>query len=223
MGFFARLTDLIAANLNAMLDRAEDPEKMLAQIIVEMETGLVTARQQGARAIAAERCLERELEQNRASAASWKDQAARALSNGREDLARRALARQIEHDDLVSALAGQLVAARQTSTEVKTALRALDARLAEARRKQRFLLAQHHAVQVRRDVQRSAGRAACDFQGPFAKFDRLENRLADFNDDLQAQMEVARLNGDLEAELAALENQKRIDEELQALKKRVVS
>jgi phage shock protein A len=219
MGLFTRLSRLINANLNAVLEAAEDPEKMLAQVIREMETSLVTARQHGARAIAAERRLERELEQNRATAAFWKDQAARALGNGREDLARQAVARKIEHDDLVSALTPQLDAARQTSAAVKTSLRALEARLAEARRKQRVLLAEHNAVLVRRSAQAGAASAALDLHGPFAEFERLENRTADFNDELQAQMEIARTSGELETELTELETQRRIDEELQALKR----
>jgi phage shock protein A len=218
MSLLARLSDLIAANLNAMLDRAEDPEKLLAEVIRQMEAGLVTARQHGARAIAAERRLERELEQNRTGTAYWKDQANRALGHGREDLARRALARKIEHDDLVGALGPQLAAAHQTSTEVKRALRALEARLAEARRKQRVLLAQHHAVRVRLDVQRATGRGGFDFQEADAKFQRLENRLADLNDELLSQLEVIRPGGDLETELIELEAQRRIDEELQALR-----
>jgi phage shock protein A len=214
MGFFARLSNLISANLNAMLDAAEDPATMLAQVIREMESSLATARRHGAKAIAAERRLERELEQNRADAASWQTQAALAIRNGREDLARLALARKIEHDDLVNALAPQLAAAQRTSAQVKTALRAIDARLAEARRKERILLAEHHAVQVRRDVECWASR------GPAAsltQFARLENRLADLNAELQAEIAIAQPNGDLEADLAALEMQRRIDDELEAL------
>src|SRR5262249_34699519 len=210
MGVFSRVSDLIAANLNALLDRAEDPEKMLTQLIRDMEQGLVSARQRGARAIAAERRLERELEQNRQQGQYWKEQARRLLADGRESLARRALARKIEHDDLVRALGPQQTAARQSSIEIKTALRALEARLAEARRKQRFLLAQHHAIRVQHEVQR-AGRTYFDFQAPFAKFERLENRLADLNDELQGQIEVARGDGDLEAALSELETTRRID------------
>jgi phage shock protein A len=218
MGFFARLSELISANLNALLDGAEDPQKMLAQVVREMEAGLVTARQRGAKAVAAERRLDRELDRHRAGSTYWKDQAGRALQSGREDLTRLALARKIEHDDLVSALTPQLSAARQMSVQVKTALRALEARLAEARRRQRVLVAQHQAVQIRRDVCRASGHLALDLQGPFARFERLENRLADLNDELQGELEIAHPHGELETELADLETQKRISEELEALK-----
>src|SRR5437868_3799448 len=101
MGLFTRLADLISANLNSLLDAAEDPERMLAQVIREMEDGLAAARRQGAVAVAAERRLGRELEQNRAAAGLWKERARKALAGRREDLARKALARKLEHDDLV--------------------------------------------------------------------------------------------------------------------------
>jgi phage shock protein A len=124
---------LIAANTHALLDRAENPETMLKQVVRDMEEGLAAARQQAARAIAAERRLQRELQQNRAAAHRWQEQARRALTAGREDLARKALAQKIEHDDLVKELEAQHAAADSTSKEVKAALRTLETRLAHIR------------------------------------------------------------------------------------------
>lgn len=141
MGIFARLSNLIAANTHALLDRVEDPEVMLQQVVRDMEEGLAAARQQAARAIAAERRVQRELNHNRAAADNWNKQARRALDANREDLAREALARKIEHEDVVVELTGQLAAARQTSTEVKTALGALESRLTQIRRRLRVSLA----------------------------------------------------------------------------------
>lgn len=221
MGLFARLSDLISANLNSLLDAAEDPERMLAQVIREMEESLADARQQGASAIAAERRLGRELEQNRTAAAHWKEQARLALTSHREDLARVALARKLEHDDLVRALDTQWAAARRTSTDVKAALRALEARLAEARRKQRTLIARHRAAAIRLEVQRAVPPAIPDGRAPLARFARFQDRLIDMEDQLLAQAEITRPLADLERELADLESAKRVDDELQALKKEV--
>jgi phage shock protein A len=219
MGLFARLSDLISANLNSLLDAAEDPERMLAQVIREMELGLADARQQGACAIAAERRLGRELEQNRAAAAHWKEQARLALNSQREDLARKALARKLEHDDLVRALDSQWTAARQTSTEVKAALHALEARLAEARRKQRTLLARHRAAAIRLQAQRTVKPVIADGREPLARFARFEDRLIDMEDQLLAQSELLRPSADLEIELADLESARRVEDELKELKK----
>src|SRR5438270_172646 len=144
MGVFSRLSDIITANVHALLDRAEHPERMLAQVIREMEASLARARHYAAAAIAAERHLARELERHRAEARHWREHARQALTAGREDLARRALLRKAEHDNLIRELEPQLAAARQTGDNVRTALRALEARLAEARRRQGAILARHH-------------------------------------------------------------------------------
>jgi phage shock protein A len=223
MGIFARLSDLITANVNALLDQVEDPERMLAQALREMEQALALARRHAAAAIAAERRLGRELAQNRARAAHWREQARAALAAGREDLARRALACMVEHDDLARALEGQHTAAVETSAEVRGALRALEARLAEARHKQRALVARHRAARVRDEVRRATGAGVLDVSAPFAKFERFEERLIDDEDRLLAHAELGCADGDLEAEVAALAARKRIDAELDALKREAPS
>jgi phage shock protein A len=219
MGIFARLSDLITANVNALLDQVEDPERMLAQALREMEQAQALARRHAAAAIAAERRLGRELAQNRARAAHWREQARAALAAGREDLARRALACTLEHDDLARSLEGQHAAAVETSTEVRGALRALETRMAEARHRQRALAARHRAARVRDEVCRAAGADVLDVSGPFARFARFEERLTDDEDRLLAHAQLGCSAGDLEAEVAALAVKKRIDLELDALKR----
>src|SRR5256885_1284524 len=97
MGIFSRISDIFAANLNALLDRAEDPELMLGHLIRAMEDGLDRARRYTAVAIAAESRLRRDRDNNRTLGDAWKTRAREALAAGREDLARRALARSQEH------------------------------------------------------------------------------------------------------------------------------
>ena len=110
MSIFSRLSDIIASNLNALLDRVENPEALLVQVIREMEEGLAAARRYAALAIAAERRIGRELEQNRAEAERWQNKAREALAAERDDLARRALIRKREHEDLVRGLETQCAA-----------------------------------------------------------------------------------------------------------------
>src|SRR5262249_20280935 len=98
MGIFARIGHIVTANLNALLDRAEYPEVMLAQVIREMEDNLARGRRYAAMAVATERWLRREREDNRAWAEHWKGRAREALAAGREELARLALARKQEYD-----------------------------------------------------------------------------------------------------------------------------
>ncbi len=218
MSIFSRLSDIITANINALLDRAENPEVMIAEIIREMEEGLANAKCYAATAIAAERRIGRELEQNRIQAEHWKGKAREALAAGREDLARRALIRKREHEDLAKSLEGQHHESLQTSQNVRTSLRALEARLAEARRKQRALLARHRAAKARVELHRVVGAGIPAFCGSQAKLDRLENQLIDFEDELAAWAELNQVQTGLDVDFADLEREQAIDEELEALK-----
>ena len=219
MSIFSRLSDIITSNINALLDRAENPEWMIAQIIREMEEGLASAKRYAATAIAAERRIGRELEQNRIEGEHWKGKAREALTAGREDLARRALVRKREHEDLVKSLDKQHRESLETSQNVRTSLRALEARLAEARRKQRSLLARHRAAMARVELHRVVGAGIPAFCGSQAKFDRLENQLIDFEDELTALSELNQVQTGLDADFADLEREHAIDEELEALKR----
>jgi phage shock protein A len=218
MSIFSRISDILTANLNALLDRAEDPEALLAQVIREMEQSLARARRSAAVAIAAERRLRRERDDYRLGADHWKGRARDALAAGREELARRALARKQEHDALARNLEEQHAEAVQSGQLARNALQALEARLAEARRKQRALLARHRTAQIRVEVHRYLGAGRADFGASLARFDRLEDRLSRCADELTAEADLHDLTG-LEAEFTDLERQRAIDRELEALKR----
>src|SRR5689334_13758937 len=190
MRIFSRISDILTANLNALLDRAEDPEVMLAQVVREMEDGLARARRSAAVAIAAERRLRRERDDHRLRADHWKGRAGEALAADREELARRALARKQEHDALARVLEGQHAAAAQTGQSARTALLALEARLAEARRKQQALLARHRAAQIRVEVHRHLGGGRAGVGASSARFDRLEDRLSRCVEELTAEADL---------------------------------
>jgi phage shock protein A len=213
MGIFGRLSELVIANIHALLDQAENPERMLAHVVREMEEGLAAARQLAATAIAGERRLSRELEQNRSAAEHWQALAVAALNGGREDLAREALARKIEHNDLVQVLQPQWAGAHQTSIDVKAAVRTLEMRIAEARRKQCLLEVWHRAANIHLNIQRSA---MAEGRSPFAGFARFEERLIEMEDQLLAEVELGR-PGNLEREVTDLIMTKRIERELALL------
>ncbi len=219
MGIFARVSDIITSNISALLDRAENPEWMIAQIIREMEQGLASAKRYAATAIATERRIGRELEQNRLQVEHWKSKAKQALAAEREDLARRALARKMEHEDLVRSLENQHEQSLETCHNVRTSLHALEARLAEARRKQRTLLARHRAALARVELHRFTGAGFPAFSGSQAKFDRLENQIIDFEDELAALGDLHNIQNGLEADFADLQRHNAIEEELQEMKR----
>jgi phage shock protein A len=214
MGIFGRLSELVIANIHALLDQAANPERMLTQVVREMEEGLATARQLAATAIAGEYRLKRELEQNRSAAEHWQALAVAALNGGREDLAHEALARKFEYNDLVQVLHPQWVGAHQTSTDVKAAVRTLEKRVAEARRKQSLLEVCHRAAKTHLHIQRSA---MAEGRSPLAGFARFEERLIEIEDQLLAEVELG-WPGNLEREVTDLVMAKRIERELEMLK-----
>jgi phage shock protein A len=220
MSIFSRISDIIAANVNALLDKAEDPEKMIAQIIREMRTALERARQQGAGAIAAERQLARELNEHRNQIAFWQDRARNALSEKREDLARQALERRIEEENLVRGLERQHARATQTSAGVRTTIGALQARLAEAQRKERLLVARNRAVRARREARRFLQVQPEAFHSSADRLQVWESRIETLEDELAAEAELAQC-GSINMGVAEPERTAQIEEQLQALKKEI--
>jgi len=216
MTLFARLADLVTANLHALVDRVEDPELLLAHLIRELEEGLALVRQQAARALAADHRLRRELEQHRAGARHWQEQARAAVDQGREDLARRALARQLEQEDLARGLETQHAEAAGVSAKARAALHALERRLADVRRRQRLLLARLDMARVRVEARRLV--QAPEVGMTTARLGRLEQRLTDAADELVAQAELAGEDRELDTALAELRAAARVEEELRRLK-----
>jgi phage shock protein A len=218
MKLITRISGLITANVHGLLDRAENPELLARQIVREMEEGLAQAKRFAVPVLAGERRLGRELERNRLQAAWWKTKAGDALAAGREDLARRALSCKREHEDSIRSLERQHAEAVQNSDSVRLAVRALETRLAEARRRQWAILARRRAALAQGEVNRfeGSGMLQCDTQ--LAQFDRLEQVLAEFEDEVAAQAELGQPAAGLEAELSNLEREKAVDAELAALK-----
>jgi phage shock protein A len=204
MGLFTRMADIAAAHLNRLLDRVETPERRIAQLIGEMEEALAAARRQTAAAIAAERRLSRELERTRLTAALWDARARAMLAAGRDDLARRALLRKRECDDLAQALEGQHAAALQTGENARASLLAFEARL--------------RAVRVRREMAESAGRERSAVALPQAELERLESRICTLEDELAARGEVDDILGRVKGDPDELADRE-IDRELAALKR----
>jgi phage shock protein A len=213
MGVLSRLSNLVTANMHALLDRAENLEVLLDQAVRDMEAGLARARQAAAVAIAAERRLRREADRNRDLAKEWRDRAREALTTGDETLARQALDRWHLHDVSASGLDAEHVEAAQASQEARSALHGLETRLSEARRRERMLLVRHRTAQVRLTVQRQldAGAAHGRLLG-------LEERLGRRTDEWIAEAELCAL-GRIEAEFLDRDRQQAIDRELETLRR----
>ncbi len=152
MRILSRCSDIVVANIHAMLDRLESPEAMIGQIIREMEDGLALARSYAASAIAAERRLGRELSQQHVAVELWRAKARAAVAANRDDLARLALARKQEHAAMAADLEAQHAAAVETSAQVRASLNTLQDSFAAAQRKQKSLIARHRAAQLRQQT-----------------------------------------------------------------------
>lgn len=149
MPLFRRIADIISANLNEMISRFEDAEKMLRQAVREMDQAVGMALDRAVTAVAHEKLLTRELAENRRQAQRWEERARQALHAGDEAPARRAIARRIQHDRLVATLEDQQAAATATSGRLRRQIEGLRAKLSEANRELAALAARKHLAQAR--------------------------------------------------------------------------
>ena len=197
MGIFSRMTDIINSNINAMLDQAEDPQKMIRLIIQEMEDTLVEVRSSSARVLAERKTAARRLEQVREEAASWEDKAKLAISKGREDLARAALQEKQAIEEEVALVEAELRATDEHITQLNEEVTQLQQKLTDARAKQKAIAMRSKTVESRIKVKRQVQREALD--DAFNRFEQFERRM----DNLESQLESMDLGRDVAPDLAA--------------------
>jgi phage shock protein A len=187
MGLFQRFNDIISANLNDMVDRFEDPEKMLKQAAREMATAITEARRETARAMASEKLAGKELAESERQSADWGKRAEQAVRAGDDAMARKALKRKQEHDKVSAALRDQTAAAAEASQTLRRQLEAMQAKLAEATRRLGAIAAQQKAAEVRAKIQ--AGMGNVEMNGDaFDKSERLRKKV----DRVEAETEALR-------------------------------
>ena len=222
MNFFSRVSDIINANISDLLDRAEDPEKMVKMLIFEMQEQLGLAREGVAKAIAGEKKLEAGLAKNRGEAATWQAQAEAAIGRGDEDLARKCLARKKDFEAIADSLQPQWQRARQTSDSLKSDLRRLEEKLGEAIRRRDNLIARQMAAEAQQEMRRIAP-AMNRVQTSFDKFARMERRVEDMEAEAAALAELANVSSDLGHEVEQQAKNAEVEIELAALKLQVAS
>lgn len=217
MGIFSRFADIINSNLNALLDKAEDPEKMIKLIIQEMEDTLVEVRTNSARTIADKKELERKLDSMKREMYDWEQKAELALAKERDDLAKAALVEKSKINIQVEDLQNHLNAVSQSLDVLATEIEQLEDKLSDARGRQQALILKAKTSQSRLRVKEKL----YDSRGADAmsKFEQYHQML----DRVEAKTEAIDLGRkkSLSEEIDELANQEKIDEELQALKARV--
>jgi phage shock protein A len=219
MGIFSRMTDIINSNISAILDQAEDPQKMIRLIIQEMEDTLVEVRSSSARVLAERKNADRRRNQVLLDIASWEEKAKLAISKGREDLARAALQEKQAIEDELQAVEGELGATDDHIEQLNKEIGQLQAKLVDAKAKQKTLLMRSKTVESRIKVKRQIHRDALD--DAFNKFDLFERRM----DNLESQLESMDLGRDVPTDLASeidsLADDEKINAELTRLKEQM--
>ena len=221
MGVFARLAQLIKANLNDIISRSEDPEKLLNQLVLDMNAQLIQAKKQVAVAIADEKHLAKQAEQEHANAAEWERRAMLAVRQGDDTLAKEALARKKEHDDLATQYEEQWKKQKAAVDQLKTALRMLNDKIEEAKRKKNVLIARKKRAEAQKAIHETM--SGLKDQSAFETFGRMEERIDRMEAEAEAGAELAEeYTGDrLAQRFKDLERTGGADEDLLALKRKM--
>ena len=214
---FKRINDIINASVNDLVDKLEDPERMIKQIIREMEENIGQAKEGVLSAITSEKQLLHELEAQRKQSAQWLSKAESALQQSNDSLARAALERKREFDGVIGTLEPAWQSAKGTSDRLKSQLRQLEAKLDEAKRKRTTLLARQHAAEAQQQMSGTLEtfRSGIDAQD---RFGRMEDKVAIMEARTEALSELNDEATPLETEIERLEIDQAIDAEMAALK-----
>ena len=217
MSVFSRMSTIFKANVNDALTKAEDPEKVLNQITIEMNEQLVDTKQKVAAAIADEKRLQRQYQETAEQAKGWEEKATIAVEKERDDLAREALARRNEAQQLADEYKIQWDKQRQAVDQLKEHLRSLELKIGEAGRKKNLLIARQKRANAQKQIHETM--AGMKDSGAFDTFDRMEQKVGDMEARADAAAEMADFERDpLEDEFAALEKNDNVDDDLAALK-----
>ncbi|EOX4199114.1 phage shock protein PspA [Vibrio cholerae] len=220
MGIFSRFADIVNSNISALLDKAEDPEKMIRLIIQEMEDTLVEVRTNSAKAMVDKKELARKVESIEQQLEDWQNKATLALTKQREDLARAALIEKQKLQHVLKGLHTEQTLVEETIEKLTGEIGKLETKITETRAKQQALAIRSQAASHRRDVQRHlhAGRT----EEAMAKFEQFSRKV----DELEAEADLYAQSGQarsLEQEFAELQAQDEIEKELNKLKAQMKS
>lgn len=214
MGLFDRLSRVVRSNINDIVSKAEDPEKVLEQAVIDMQEDLVQLRQAVARAIATQKRTEQQYNKNQSEANSWQQRAQLALSKGDENLAREALVRKKSFADTAATLKAQLEQQSGTVGTLKRNLIALESKISEAKTKKDMLKARANAAKANKQLQDSVNNIGTS--SAMGAFERMEEKVMQVEAESEAAVSLAGTG--LEQQFAALEAGSGVDDELAAMK-----
>lgn len=217
MGILDRMSRLIRSNVNEMIDQAEDPEKMLNELLREMQTNIREARTQVANMIAQEKQIEAELADAQRDAREWERKAELAITRDREDLAREALRRKQDAEEIATVYATQLSSQEEMVEKLKSQMKVLERKYEEAESKREVLIARHRRAQAQQRMTETF--STLPDMSAMSELERMEKRI--LTDEARADAMQEMETDSVEWKFAELESDDDVEQELQALKARV--
>ena len=217
MAIFSRLTDLLKSNINDLIDRAEDPEKMVKQIIIDMEEQLQNAVQGLGSVMATERDMLKKLKGAQDESKLWEGRAKDALKSENEELAKKAIDKKLEADTSVKQYQKMYDNISSQSEILREQVDLLKKKLNEARARQSMLIARDKVAEARKEVISAVG--DLDSSGAFAKMDKMEKKIAEKEAQADAAFDISGMDDEEDDEFEEIESKQAADDELARLKK----
>ncbi len=219
MGIFSRIGDILKSNINDLIDRAEDPEKMVKQIIIDMQEELNKSTQALGKAMAAERTAKNQFDAASAKSADWEAKAKTALASGDEALAKKALENKVKADKNTAQYAEMYETISSQTETIRTQVEVLKSKLEEAKSRQAMLIARSQMAETQKSLAQASG--GFDPDSASEKFDRMEEKIMQKEAEAQAFTEIAAEGNsadDTAKQFEQLENDSKVNSELERLK-----
>ena len=216
MGIFQRLSDLLKSNINDLIDKAEDPEKMVKQIILNMQKELNKSTQALGKAVASERMAEKQYQNSQQISADWESKAKAALAAGNTELAKKALAKKVKADEDTASYKEMYETISKQTADIKEQVETLKSKLDEAKSRQAMLIARSQMADTQKNLAKSVG--GFDAQRSKQKFKRMEEKIIRKEAEADAFADISdSLNGVDKDNFDELQTNAKVDDELRRL------
>lgn len=216
MGIFSRLSDLLKSNINDLIDRAEDPEKMVKQVIIDMQNELTKATQNYGKAKASERLAEKKYLEAKKVSEGWENKAKAALSQGNQELAKQALAKKVKADEDVTSYKEMYESISNQTEAIGNQVEVLKSKLEDAKAHQAMLIARSQMADTKKNLAKSTG--SFDENASYEKFRRMEDKITRKEAEADAFTEIAGSDDEeLTDSFEKIETDAKVDAELQRL------
>lgn len=216
MGVFSRISDILKSNINDLLDKAEDPEKMVKQIIIDMQKELTTATQNLGKAKASERLAQKKMEDAVKVSSSWESKAKAALSQGNQEMAKQALAKKVKADEDVSTYTEMYESIKNQTDAIEDQVEVLKSKLEEAKSRQAMLIARSQMADTKKALAKSQG--GFDGSSAIESFDRMEEKIQRKEAEADAFAEISgNADADMLESFDQIERDAKVDAEMARL------